>query len=133
MRGLDTNVLVRYLLRDDRHQSDLARQAIEKALAAGEPMLVGTMALLEAEWVLRSGAGLSKGEIILLFKQLLEARDVVFENEAVVEQALYTFENGNVEFADCLLIAQYQYLGCSSMLTFDIRASKAPGGERLVA
>jgi predicted nucleic-acid-binding protein len=125
--------LVRYLLRDDRHQSDLARRAIEKALAAGEPMLVETMALLETEWVLRSQAGLSKGEIILLFKQLLEARDVVFENEAVLEQALYTFENGNVEFADSLLIAQYQYLGCSTMLTFDIRASKTPGGERLVA
>lgn len=133
MRGLDTNILVRLLLRDDRQQSELARRTIERALAAGEPLIVGTMAFLETEWALRSHTGLRKAEVILLFKQLLEARDVVFENEGVIEQALYSYKNGGADFADCLLIAQYLHLGCETMLTFDVRASRVLGGEFLKA
>jgi predicted nucleic-acid-binding protein len=133
VRGLDTNVLVRYLLRDDARQAATAKAAIERAIAAGEPLLIGLLALLETEWVLRARAGLDKAAILAAFKRLLEARDVEFENEAAIEQALYDFENGAADFADCLMIAQYRQLGCDTMLTFDARAARVPGGELLGA
>ncbi|HEY5239586.1 MAG TPA: type II toxin-antitoxin system VapC family toxin [Rhizomicrobium sp.] len=133
MHGLDTNVLVRFLLRDDPLQASAAKSAIDRAIAAGEPLLIGLLTILETEWVLRARAGLDKLAIVGVFKQLLEARDLLFENEGVLEHALYVFENSNADFADCLMMARYQDLGCAAMLTFDARAAKIPGCELLTA
>jgi predicted nucleic-acid-binding protein len=133
MRGLDTNVLVRVLLRDDRRQARAAEAAIDRALAAGEPLLVSLLTILETEWVLRTRGGLDKAAIIRTFKSLLEARDLSMEDEDVLEQALYTFEDGSADFADCLILARYLRSGCASMLTFDFRAAKLAGAEQLHA
>ena len=132
MRGLDTNVLIRYLLRDDLRQARAAKRAIERAISAGEPLIISLLAVLETEWVLRARASLDKATILSAFRQLLESRDIQFENESAIEQALYDFENSNADFADCLMIAQYRHLGCATMLTFDVRAARVPGGELLI-
>jgi predicted nucleic-acid-binding protein len=131
MQGLDTNVLVRVLLRDDRRQARAAEAAINRALAAGEPLVVSLLTVLETEWVLRTRGGLDKSTVIRTFKSLLEARDLLIEDEEVLEQALYTFEDGSADFADCLMLARYLRFGCSSMLTFDSRAAKLAGAEQL--
>jgi predicted nucleic-acid-binding protein len=133
VRGLDTNVLVRFLLADDLRQYAAAKAAIAHAARVGEPLVVSLLVLLETEWVLRSSVGLGKNEVIEILKKLLEAGDVAFEYELVVEQALSAFEHTNADFADCLMIAHYQRLGCSSMLTFDGKAAKLPGAELLIA
>ncbi|HEY4115159.1 MAG TPA: type II toxin-antitoxin system VapC family toxin [Rhizomicrobium sp.] len=131
MRGLDTNVLVRFLLRDDPRQAKAAKTAIDQAIAAGEALVVSLLVMLETEWVLRASAGLEKSAVLSVFKQLLESRELAFESERVLEQALYDFENSNADFADCLLVAQYRHLGCATMLTFDIRAARLAGSELL--
>ena len=133
MRGLDTNVLVRFLLRDDARQAEAARDVIKRAIGAGDPVVVSLLALLETEWVLRSSIGLGKNGIIEVFTELLEAGDVAFEYETLVEQALSAFEHSNADFADCLMTAHYQRLGCTSMLTFDAKAARLAGAELLVA
>lgn len=133
MRGLDTNVLVRFLLADDLRQYAAAKTAIAHAARVGEPLVVSLLVLLETEWVLRSSVGLGKIEIIEILKKLLEVGDVSFEYELVVEQALSSFEHSNADFADCLMTAHYQRLGCSSMLTFDVKAAKLSGAELLIA
>ena len=133
MQGLDTIVLLRFLLRDEPRQAKAARAAIAKAASAGEPLCLSLLTVLEAEWVLRTRAGLSKAYLLAVFKQLLEARDLTIAGEAVLEHALYLYENGAADFADCLLVADYQAQGCSSMLTFDAKASKVPGGQPLSA
>jgi predicted nucleic-acid-binding protein len=131
LRGLDTNVLVRHLVRDDPEQTAAVDALFERAATAGELLIVGILTLMETEWALRSRGGLSKGRILEVFKQLLEVTDIAIENPDTVELALHWFENSNAEFADCLMIAQYQCMGCSAMLTFDGEAAKIPGGELL--
>ena len=131
MRGLDTNVLVRFLLADDRRQFAAAKAAIAHAINAGEPLVVSLLVILETEWVLRSNAGLNKAELLGIFKHLLESGDLTFESEEVIEHALALFENSNADFAECLMMAHYQRLGCRSMLTFDMKASRVPGAELL--
>lgn len=131
MRGLDTNVLVRFLLRDDPRQAKVAKAAIDEALAAGSPLFLSLLVVLETEWVLRACADLEKLAIVRVFKQLLESRDLNFEDEESLEEALYLYEDSKAEFADCLLVARYLRLGCSSMLTFDARAARLPGTELL--
>ena len=131
MRGLDTNVLIRYLLRDDLRQAKAAKRAIEQAIAAGEPLVISLLVVLETEWVLRGRVRLDKTAILGVFRQLLESREIQFENEDVIEQALYDFENSTADFADCLMVAQYRRLGCTTMLTFDVKAARVAGGELL--
>ncbi len=46
-------------------------------------------------------------------------------------QALHDYEDGLADFADCLMAARYQQLGCSAMLTFDAKASRLPVCSRL--
>jgi predicted nucleic-acid-binding protein len=126
MYGLDTNVLVRFLLRDDLKQAEQARKAIENALLEGQPVVVSLLTILETEWVLRSCAKLEKVKLISVFRILLEARDLQIEEEEVLEEALFYYESSRADFADCLMSARYARLGCSAMLTFDQVAAKLP-------
>lgn len=132
MDGLDTNVLVRFLLRDDEKQAQQARAAIEAAASNERPLRLSLLTVLETEWVLRSLAKFDKATVIETFQALLETRDLLIESEATLEQALHHFKNHTADFADCLMAAHYQQLGCRHMLTFDARAARLPGA-RLVA
>lgn len=130
--GLDTNVLVRYLLNDDERQATLARQRIQQAVDAGEPVFISLLTILETEWVLRSYGKCAKPTVIHALQALLESRDVDIELEESLEQALHYYKNSNADFADCLMSSRYQRNGCQAMLTFDEKASKLPGCELLI-
>jgi predicted nucleic-acid-binding protein len=127
MLGLDTNVLVRYLVRDDQPQFEKARKLIKRESDRNTPVLVSLLVLLETEWVLRSRYELSKSEILAAFSALLDAADLTFEDEPSVEQALYTWNESAADFADCLISARNSRLGCAVTATFDARAIKLAG------
>ncbi len=127
MLGLDTNVLVRFLVRDDQAQFEKARRLIKREVAAGSGIFVNQLLLLETEWVLRSRYGLTKNRIIEVISGLLEASDVQFEDEPAIEEALFTWKDASADFADCLISAKNRRLGCRATATFDVRAAKLPG------
>jgi predicted nucleic-acid-binding protein len=127
MLGLDTNVLVRYLVQDDRRQYEKARRLIQREAGNGEPVLISLLVLLEVEWVLRSRYGLPKADILAAFSALLDAADLAFEDETSVEYALYTWKDSAADFADCLIEARNRRLGCRATATFDGKALKVAG------
>ena len=123
MIGLDTNVLMRYILRDDEAQAQKAKILIEN----NPIVMISLLTLQECEWVLRSVAKRSKLEIIQLFKALLETYNVLIQAEEVLEEALLMFENSAADFSDCLMTAQYLQLACQHMVTFDENSAKITG------
>ncbi len=127
MLGLDTNVVVRYLVRDDERQYEKARRLIERAASEDESCLVSLAVLLEIEWVLRSRYGFSKAEVMAVFSAMLEAQELAFEDEASVEHALYSWRDSTADFADCLIEAHNRRLGCRATATFDGKALKLTG------
>ena len=127
MLGIDTNVLVRFLVRDDESQFEKARKLIKREVTAGRRVFVSQLVLLETEWVLRSRYDLSKIEIIAAISGLLDAPDVQFEDEPAIEAALFVWKESTVDFADCLIGAQNKRLGCRATATFDLRAAKLSG------
>lgn len=127
MIGLDTNVLVRFLVADDERQFERARRLIRRAANIGDPVLITQLVLLECEWALRSRYGLPKDVILAAFSGLLESADLRVEDEASVEEALFVWKDSNAEFADCLIGARYRALGCRSIVSFDAKAAKVPG------
>ena len=127
MLGIDTNVLVRFLVRDDESQFEKARKLIKREIAAGRRVFVSQLVLLETEWVLRSRYSLSKIEIIAAISGLLDATDVQFEDEPAIEAALFVWRDSVADFADCLIGARNKRLGCRATATFDVRAAKLAG------
>ena len=127
MLGLDTNVLVRYLVRDDEIQFEKARKLIKREVAAGRRVFINQLVLLETEWVLRSRYSLPKSLIIEAIAGLLDATDVRFEDEPAVEEAVFIWKDTTADFADCLIGARNRRLGCRATASFDSKASKLPG------
>ncbi|MEO7742852.1 MAG: type II toxin-antitoxin system VapC family toxin [Usitatibacter sp.] len=113
MRAVDTNVLVRYYLRDDRAQARLA----EMILAMGDVFVPRTV-VLELEWVLRSVAEQPAGKVLECIEHLIALPGVTVEDHDQVETALRLCRRG-IDFADALHHAASH--ACSEMLTFDDR------------
>jgi len=126
MLGIDTNVLVRFLVRDDEVQFERARRLIKREIGGGEDLFVSLMVLLETEWVLRSRYLLRKAEIAEALSGLLDATEVQFEDEPAVEETLYLWKDSAADFADCLIGAHNHRLGCRATATFDAKAVTLP-------
>ena len=126
MLGIDTNVLVRFLVRDDETQFEKARRLIKREVGAEEDIFVSLLVLMEAEWVLRSRYGLQKTEIMEALSGLLDAAEVRFEDEPAIEETLFIWKDSAADFADCLIGVHNRRLGCRATATFDARAVKLP-------
>ena len=127
MLGIDTNVLVRFLVRDEDIQFEKARRLIKREVAAGRRVFVSLLVLLETEWVLRSRYAEPKYRIIEAISGLLDSTDVQFEDEPAVEQAIFVWKDNAADFADCLIGARNRSLGCRATATFDVKASRLSG------
>ncbi len=126
MLGIDTNVLIRFLVRDDARQFEIARSIIAGEVRAGRRIFVSLLVLQETEWVLRSRYGFSKHRILAVISGLLDAMDVELEDEAAVEQAIFVWKDASAGFSDSLIGARNQRLGCRTTATFDLKASRLP-------
>lgn len=124
MLGLDTNVLVRFLVQDDLAQFKRARRLLAREVRRGEPVFISLLVLLETEWVLRSRYGLGKQAIADALSELLGAAELRFDCEPALEEALYLWKDSPADFADCLIGAHHRRAGCSATATFDARAAK---------
>jgi len=127
MLGIDTNVLVRFLVRDDLAQFEKARNLIHQEVSAGNRLVINQLVLLETEWVLRSRYRLTRQQMMETISALLDALDVQFEDEPAVEEALYVWRDTRADFADCLIGARNRRLGCRATASFDSKAAKLPG------
>lgn len=127
MIGIDTNVLVRFLVKDEPAQFERAQKLIKRQANEGEQVSISLLVVLETEWVLRSRYDLSKNEIAGALSGLLDSTEVRVEDEARVERALFVWKESAAEFADCLIGERYRELGCRATASFDARALKLPG------
>ena len=131
MPALDTNVLVRYLVADDKKQFQSAQVLIESA-DEEDPLFLSLSVVVELEWVLRSLYSFDKATLITTFNQLLGTRELVFQDEDVVEVAMSLYTDNNSDFADCLHIATAYIYDYAPMNTFDRKAARVSGAELLL-
>ncbi len=127
MTALDTNVLVRFLVRDDAHQAERVYRRLKQAEAERERLRIPLLVLLETIWVLDSAYGRARGDIIAALEDV--RRMPVFELEAadVVERTLAEARASRGDLADLLIRCSAQAGGSAEVLTFDQRAARLPG------
>jgi predicted nucleic-acid-binding protein len=129
VKGLDTNVLVRYVMDDDEAQADLATRTLQ-GLTPTEPGFISIAALAELNWVLRRSYQVSRAEVAALIRELSAADEVVLQDSEAVREAL-TSVAGGLDFSDALIAAAGKGAGCTTTITFDRQAARHDGFELL--
>jgi predicted nucleic-acid-binding protein len=129
MIGLDTNVLLRLLLRDDADQADRANAFIEASCSAEAPCFINRIVLVETAWVLRSGYGYRRDQVAGIIDGILRTEIFIVEGAPEVWSALAAFRDHGADFADCLIAATNRVRGCETLVTFDRGAAALPGVE----
>ena len=123
MIGLDTNVLVRYIVRDDAAQTALATELIESKCTDADPGFVSQLVLIELFWVLSRGYGYAKPILVEVLSRLLASAEMDIEAVSEAWAALQMYESGAADFADYLIGCRGRSSGCEVTYTFDRRAS----------
>lgn len=131
MIGVDTNVLVRYLTRDDPAQYKKAAAFIEAATDRGEQLVVNAVVLCELEWVLGSAYNYSRAEIARAIEQILATAQFEVERLDEARKALADFRTTKSDFSDALIGRINRSLGAEHTMTFD-RDLKAVDTFRLL-
>jgi predicted nucleic-acid-binding protein len=127
VKGIDTNVLVRYLVEDDKEQTNRAERFLAASRRAGESVCVSCIVLCETAWVLSSVFGLPKPQILDHLDRVLETEVFQSEEEGLVRRAMQLCRNGKGDFADYLIGQLNLARGCRFTVTFDraLRADSA--------
>lgn len=117
MIGLDTNVLVRYLVQDDPRQARAATRIVS-ARTASDRAFVSLIVLVELWWVLRSAYGHSRDDVTGCLDGLLDSVEVAVEQPEAARNALRLTRDG-ADFADALIAQVCNRAGCTGVMTFD--------------
>ena len=124
MTGLDTNVLVRYIMQDDVKQSRQAAMIIE-SLTVDETGFVPLVAVIELVWVLSSSYGLARAQVVAALELLLRIKEIEVERAEVVWRAVRVYRDSSADFAHCLIERSAVAAGCARTMTFDHGAAKS--------
>ena len=118
MTGLDTNVLVRYIMQDDVQQARLASELIE-TLTIDKPGFIPLVAVVELVWVLLSSFELTRSQVVQALEVLLRTKEIQVENAATVWRAVRVYKSSPADFADCLIERSAAAAGCTRTMSFD--------------
>lgn len=127
MIGVDTNVLVRFLVEDDEEQAAKVIALFEKAIADDSTLFISDIVLCETVWVLSSRYHFSRADIASVLQRLFEADHLSFTSTHQHVNALKAYAENKGDFADYLIREQCIAAGCSTVVTFDQALLKAPG------
>ncbi len=126
MRSVDTNVLVRLLVRDD----DAQARAAEAFVSRGA--WVSHLVLAEVTWVLSAVYERSAKELAAAVARLLDHAQLVLQDPEVVTAALARFQRRRaLSFSDCLIVEIARKAGHVPLGTFDRDLAKLDGVERV--
>lgn len=126
MIALDTNVLVRFLVRDDPQQAAEA-SALFAGLSVDNPAWLCREVLVELVWVLERAYRLPRTDIAGAIDGLLAAQEVVVESPDRIGLAVERYRQGGAGFSDHLIALAARAEGCHATFSFDRQAVTRAG------
>lgn len=124
MIGVDSNVLVRFLTRDDEVQFEVAAALLGKA--PDRSVFLSLIVLVEVNWVLLRVYKRPRSEVLSTLDDLLDSRVFAIEERARVIRAISLARSTRADFADALIALGNEAQGCQGTATFDIDALDIP-------
>jgi predicted nucleic-acid-binding protein len=124
MKGIDTNILVRFLVGDDELQAKKVYNIFKKAEASKKELFVPLLVILELIWVLESVYEITRNEILASIGDLLLMPILKFEYQSVLQNFILSARNNRYDLSDLLIAQSAQNQGCKTVITFDKKASR---------
>lgn len=124
MIALDTNIIIRFLVRDDEAQAQVVYKRFTQAEKKGETFFIPLVVVLETIWVLESAYQKKPLQIVESIEEMLRMQIFRFERDEVIVQMLSDAKKGLFDLADLLIAQAARAGGCSSGLTFDKAAAR---------
>jgi predicted nucleic-acid-binding protein len=125
MKALDTNIIIRFLVNDDKVQGDKVRTLFERAEDRKETLYISIPVLLEVLWVLSSVYDYNRNEIIRAVESMKLMSILEFEKVDTIEDLILIGKSTKHELDDLLIGLVAKNEGCSSTITFDKHAVKS--------
>ena len=132
MIALDTNVLIRYLTRDNPEQAEAAR-ALLQGLTTNGPGFICREVVIEVVWVLERSYRFSRERIANIVVELVATDTLVIEDDNDVAQAAAAYREGSADFSDLMILAAANRVGAQPLYTFDRRFARLDGTELVKA
>ncbi len=126
MIATDTNIIIRFLVKDDPEQAEAVRRMLKEAEQQREHLLIPLLVLLETIWVLESVYNKTATEIIDAINDLRLMSVFMFESDSVVERFISKARKFHADLSDILITESCQMASCEYLITFDKKASKLP-------
>jgi len=130
MIGIDTNVLVRYLVQDDPEQARRATRLITNECSSEDPGFLNRIVLCELVWVLETAYGYGREQMALALEKILRTTQFTIEDHQEAWSSFREYQDG-ADFADSLIAAVNRRRGCERTVTFDRKASRRSGFDAL--
>jgi predicted nucleic-acid-binding protein len=130
--GLDTNVLVRFLVDDDPAQNERAR-AFLSSRSFDDPVFVSAVTLAETVWLLNRRLKFPIASVIAMLRDLLASEGLVVEYADELGQLIGGDGTPGTDIADYLIAWAGRSAGCARTVTFDRAAAKSVPGMELLA
>ena len=128
MIALDTNVLIRYLTRDNPEQAEAAR-ALLQGLTTNGPGFICREVVIEVVWVLERSYHFRRERIANIVVELVATDTLVIEDDNDVAQAAAVYREGSADFSDLMILAAANRVGAQPLYTFDRRFARLDGTE----
>lgn len=132
MKAIDTNILIRFLVKDHPAQSKKVFELFNEHEIKMAPLFISNFVLLETIWVLESVYNATKSEIIQSIQAIFRISFLKFENPDAISQFLSISETTKLELSDCLIGTVNESCNCDGTLTFDKKAAKEAGLFKLL-
>jgi len=126
MKGIDTNILVRFLVGDDELQAQKVYNIFKKAESEKNELFVPLLVVLELVWVLESVYEIERSKILESISELLLMPVVKFEHQSALQQFTHYAQGNSYDLSDLIIAYSAKEQGCQSVITFDRKASKHP-------
>jgi predicted nucleic-acid-binding protein len=123
MKAIDTNVLVRFLVKDDEQQAELAYRVFKQAETDRQALFIPMLVVLETVWVLESVYAIKRQEILDSVEELLLMPVLEFETQSAIRSFVSSARENKADLSDLLIAHSARFSGCECVLTFDRRAS----------
>ena len=127
MIAVDSNVVVRLLVRDDDAQVERVLDLLQAAGARNELCLITTPVLCELVWVLTGVYGVTRRDVVAALTALFGDPAFEIDGPEAARAALDRYASGRGDFADYLIAAQAQRRGVATTYTFDRGLRREPG------
>jgi predicted nucleic-acid-binding protein len=124
MKGIDTNILIRFLIGDDEQQAKKVYNIFKKVESEKNELFVPLLVILELIWVLESVYEIPRTEILDSISELILMPILKFEHQSALQQFTHAAQGNRHDLSDLLIAYSAKAQGCETVITFDKEASQ---------